>query len=256
MRPKYHCKRCNANHYVDSQIGTLHATMEYSKPVQTQQSKRVFMCPHCQNQTITVSKDKKAMTGTCTCGKCGLKGTVKITSISEPVDIYGDFLDQLNETTSETLTIGAQKLSAKPKTISETFKEPGFLTLLDDQEVMVDTAQNKLVELNEQKAKLIRRREQLLKQLIPEGVDAKQIWTKKFNIVSKKIAKIDKEIGNTNQDVLTAEESYVDQFKHQWKAEKEYQQKHPQLLTLKELELEQKRINEEIKLAEKKKEEK
>ncbi|MHA1149299.1 MAG: hypothetical protein ACTSR8_13775 [Promethearchaeota archaeon] len=54
---------------------------------------KIFTCPECGEKSIKVEGVKKAGIATVKCGNCGLTKEVLVTSISEPVDAFGDFID-------------------------------------------------------------------------------------------------------------------------------------------------------------------
>jgi len=65
--------------------------------VQKRQQKvipKIFDCPECGKSTITVEIKKMEKVAFIKCGNCKLEGKVNANYLSEPVDIYGDFIDK------------------------------------------------------------------------------------------------------------------------------------------------------------------
>jgi|Deesub1362B_J571_1020462.scaffolds.fasta_scaffold03610_5 transcription elongation factor Elf1 len=54
----------------------------------------IFECPSCGAQAIRIEMKKEEGIATIQCGSCGLTDTIRITPLSEPVDVYGEFIDK------------------------------------------------------------------------------------------------------------------------------------------------------------------
>ncbi len=55
---------------------------------------KIFTCPECGEKSVKVIDiKKKGAFASVKCGNCGLTKEVLVTSISEPVDAFGDFID-------------------------------------------------------------------------------------------------------------------------------------------------------------------
>jgi len=55
---------------------------------------KIFECPSCGAQAIRIEIKKEEGIATIKCGSCGLTDTLRITPLSEPVDVYGEFIDK------------------------------------------------------------------------------------------------------------------------------------------------------------------
>jgi len=54
----------------------------------------VYPCPNCGNTAIKIELYRDNGLATVKCGSCGLETNVdSINSLTEPVDVYGDFID-------------------------------------------------------------------------------------------------------------------------------------------------------------------
>lgn len=59
---------------------------------------RVFKCLFCnQDQSVTYAKDMKSMTGQLLCTSCGAQFETKIHSLTDPVDVFTEWLDETTE---------------------------------------------------------------------------------------------------------------------------------------------------------------
>ncbi|MHA1834611.1 MAG: transcription elongation factor 1 family protein [Candidatus Baldrarchaeia archaeon] len=54
----------------------------------------IFECPSCGAQAVRIEMKKEEGIAIVQCGNCGLSDTIKITPLSEPVDVYGEFIDR------------------------------------------------------------------------------------------------------------------------------------------------------------------
>jgi len=52
------------------------------------------ICPSCGAQAVRIEMKKEEGIAIVQCGNCGLSDTIKITPLSEPVDVYGEFIDR------------------------------------------------------------------------------------------------------------------------------------------------------------------
>ncbi|KAL7409224.1 transcription elongation factor Elf1 like-domain-containing protein [Mrakia frigida] len=67
-------------------------------PLPSVLSDTIFTCIFCHNpKSITVKIDKKDMLGHLQCGVCGQKFTMAVTSLSDPIDVYTDWVDACEE---------------------------------------------------------------------------------------------------------------------------------------------------------------
>lgn len=58
-----------------------------------------FKCPYCAHEgSCEVKMDRGAETGSVTCRVCGETYQSRITTLSDPVDVYCEWLDALEET--------------------------------------------------------------------------------------------------------------------------------------------------------------
>ena len=63
-------------------------------PKRVKRVPKIFTCPECGEKSVKVIDiKKKGAFATVKCGNCGLTKEVLVTSISEPVDAFGDFID-------------------------------------------------------------------------------------------------------------------------------------------------------------------
>ncbi len=54
-----------------------------------------FECPKCGTDTISINiKNREA---TVKCGLCDIDKTIKVNRIAEPIDVYGDLIDEIYE---------------------------------------------------------------------------------------------------------------------------------------------------------------
>ncbi len=57
----------------------------------------IFGCPKCGRSAVRVELDYKVGQGLVFCGNCECQATIPITSITEPVDVYGDWVDIVSQ---------------------------------------------------------------------------------------------------------------------------------------------------------------
>jgi len=55
---------------------------------------RVFLCPQCGKQTISVDIEKEKQRASVRCGSCGLTHEMPIVSSLQEVDVYCQFTDK------------------------------------------------------------------------------------------------------------------------------------------------------------------
>lgn len=60
----------------------------------------IFTCPICGRNAVRIEMNYASGEANVHCGNCDTKSTVTITSISEPVDAYGEFVDYCASKTS------------------------------------------------------------------------------------------------------------------------------------------------------------
>jgi len=63
------------------------------------QSKKKYgwECPRCGTKSIMITLDKKNKKSRILCGMCDINKEIKINRLSEPIDIYGHFIDLFYE---------------------------------------------------------------------------------------------------------------------------------------------------------------
>lgn len=61
------------------------------RPIRTIPS--IFNCPRCGRNAVRVELNKNKGKATIHCGNCDIQATVAITPLTEPVDVYGEFVD-------------------------------------------------------------------------------------------------------------------------------------------------------------------
>lgn len=54
---------------------------------------KVWKCPKCRQKSISININKHNLKANISCGICHSFSELKINTISEPVDIYGDYID-------------------------------------------------------------------------------------------------------------------------------------------------------------------
>ncbi|MFX1518675.1 MAG: transcription elongation factor 1 family protein [Promethearchaeota archaeon] len=54
----------------------------------------VFVCPDCDARAVTVELFREEGYARVHCGACGIEFNVSAGKLTEPVDAYGDFIDQ------------------------------------------------------------------------------------------------------------------------------------------------------------------
>jgi transcription elongation factor Elf1 len=58
----------------------------------------VYPCPRCGNTAIKIELFKDSGWATVRCGSCALEMTIdEVNALTEPVDIYGSFIDRFYE---------------------------------------------------------------------------------------------------------------------------------------------------------------
>jgi transcription elongation factor Elf1 len=58
----------------------------------------VYQCPDCGNASIKIELLREKKVATVKCGSCGLEMTIdEVNSLTEPVDVYGSFIDRFYE---------------------------------------------------------------------------------------------------------------------------------------------------------------
>ena len=53
----------------------------------------VFNCPKCGRATVRVELDRNIGQAEVHCSNCDVQATITITPLTEPVDVYGEFVD-------------------------------------------------------------------------------------------------------------------------------------------------------------------
>lgn len=61
------------------------------RPVRTIPS--IFNCPKCGRNAVRVELDRTAGQASIHCGNCDTQATMAITPLTEPIDVYGEFVD-------------------------------------------------------------------------------------------------------------------------------------------------------------------
>ena len=61
------------------------------RPVRTIPS--IFNCPQCGRCAVRVELNRTVGEANIHCGNCDCQATIKITPLTEPVDVYGEFVD-------------------------------------------------------------------------------------------------------------------------------------------------------------------
>jgi transcription elongation factor Elf1 len=61
------------------------------RPIRTIPS--IFNCPRCGRNAVRVELNKNIGQATIHCGNCDVQATIGITPLTEPVDVYGEFVD-------------------------------------------------------------------------------------------------------------------------------------------------------------------
>ncbi len=58
----------------------------------------IYPCPACGNTAIKIDIEREDNKATIRCGVCGIDMTIdKINPLTEPVDVYGTFIDRFYE---------------------------------------------------------------------------------------------------------------------------------------------------------------
>jgi transcription elongation factor Elf1 len=62
----------------------------------------VFNCPKCGRATVRVELDRNSRQAEVHCSNCDVQALISITPLTEPVDVYGEFVDicARNQTTT------------------------------------------------------------------------------------------------------------------------------------------------------------
>lgn len=67
---------------------------------------KVFKCLRCNSDdTVTCSMDFGSMTGNLICRICDVKFSCTINSLSEPIDVFSEWIDQAEELKQESLGV-------------------------------------------------------------------------------------------------------------------------------------------------------
>jgi transcription elongation factor Elf1 len=53
----------------------------------------IFNCPQCGRAAVRVEIDRSKGQATVHCGNCDVQATIPISLLTEPVDVYGEFVD-------------------------------------------------------------------------------------------------------------------------------------------------------------------
>lgn len=53
----------------------------------------IFNCPMCGRNAVRVELNRNIGQATIHCGNCDVQATVAITPLTEPIDVYGEFVD-------------------------------------------------------------------------------------------------------------------------------------------------------------------
>ncbi len=61
------------------------------RPIRTIPS--IFNCPKCGRNAVRVELNRNIGQATIHCGNCDVQATIAITPLTEPVDVYGEFVD-------------------------------------------------------------------------------------------------------------------------------------------------------------------
>jgi transcription elongation factor Elf1 len=57
----------------------------------------IFNCPKCGRSAVRVELDYKVGEALVHCGNCECQATIPISPITEPVDVYGDWVDLISK---------------------------------------------------------------------------------------------------------------------------------------------------------------
>lgn len=63
---------------------------------------KLFDCPFCNNEkSVSAKLNFDQEVGKVTCGKCGAHYEARITSLSDPIDVYSDWIDACQRVNDE-----------------------------------------------------------------------------------------------------------------------------------------------------------
>jgi transcription elongation factor Elf1 len=89
---------------------------------------KVFKCIFCNHdKSVTCALDTKTMTGQLVCSICEAKFETKINSLTDPVDVFTEWLDE----TSENQVKATQSLNREEEEVDELDADPN---IFDDDE--------------------------------------------------------------------------------------------------------------------------
>ena len=114
--------------------------------------KKVFICPHCGEHAVSVIFEKSHKKARVICNSCRINNEFKTNSLSEPIDVFGDFVDWCSNIPEDKIYIKVEKKKfggivtfideeekpeeeneikgftiKKEKKVEEVFKDPGYL---------------------------------------------------------------------------------------------------------------------------------
>jgi transcription elongation factor Elf1 len=73
------------------------------RPIRTIPS--IFNCPKCGRNAVRVELNRNIGQSTIHCGNCDIQATIAINPLTEPVDVYGEFVDiYANQSTAQKAT--------------------------------------------------------------------------------------------------------------------------------------------------------
>ena len=67
---------------------------------------KTFKCPFCGNTTVECIMDRKSSTGKLKCRICGAGFSAPIHYLSEPIDVFCEWIDECEEANEEALEGG------------------------------------------------------------------------------------------------------------------------------------------------------
>ncbi|KAJ1414897.1 transcription elongation factor Elf1 like-domain-containing protein [Ochromonadaceae sp. CCMP2298] len=90
---------------------------------------KVFKCPFCNHEKAVQCKlDRRSDTAALDCTVCGVAWETSINKLSEPIDVYTDWLDEIhavNEENATNIQRQTEKRQAERETVNEGYADEG-----------------------------------------------------------------------------------------------------------------------------------
>ncbi|KDD74383.1 hypothetical protein H632_c1352p0 [Helicosporidium sp. ATCC 50920] len=82
-------------------MGKRKASKKAPAPKSRPKLEVAFSCPFCNSEkSVTCEMDRQRDVGVVKCNQCAAQYAVKIHSLSEPIDVYSDWIDECEKVNS------------------------------------------------------------------------------------------------------------------------------------------------------------